>query len=127
MEEYSVNGCPVWYGFFNTFDERDEKEMRKTITTKKNAVGLHEITIYPYPEFGDEYNDESDTKVMSYYKKHTSSKEFTVGRVLSLIHEAFMCAVDEIFEGNDLYLKDMSISGFKYDPKTSTVYPTTES
>jgi hypothetical protein len=93
--------------------------MRKKIDAT-TASGLQEITIYLYPN-GD------DTKIRAYCKTHTSSMKFTVGRVLALIHEAFMCAVDEIFDGDSTYLHDRGLCGFTYNPKTRIVVPITES
>lgn len=126
MEKYSVEGCPVWYGFFNTFDRRDEKTMRKKLKSFDKVNGKHEITIVPYQDFGDG-KDDVDIKARNYSKKYTSSMPFTVGRVLSLIHESFMTAVDEVFDGSILYLSDTGLCGFKFDPVTRIVYPETQS
>lgn len=125
-ETHYVEGCPIWYGFFNTFNTKDEKELRKTINCSKNSDGFYEITIFPYPHIGDD-SDEEAIKVRKYCKKYKSSMKFTVGRVLTLIHESFMTAVDEIFNGDPIYLSDMGLCGFSYSPETNTVYPETNS
>lgn len=121
MNSYRIKGCPLSYGFFSSFNDKDEKTMRQHLDIEKNQNDQYEITIFPFAGLG------YDSKTTQYNKTYTSLVKFPIGRVLTLIHETFMCAINELFKGDETSLNDKNLCGFKFDPKTNTVYPIIES
>lgn len=115
MKTYTINGHAfLWRKYLHIVNGEDDEGMLDTQVTKH-----HKIKVYLDPGC---CLDEDKT----YYQSFKSSRGFVVGDILDAIIKTYWSFTEEYLEGDPSQLQ-LSVSRFKYDKTTRSVYPNLDS
>lgn len=92
---------------------------------QEDVTSSTEIKIYlDQARCSDDY---TGRKLKKIYKIYRCSAGFTVGKICILILKTYWDAIEEILNGDYIYIDNLSLASFAFDPETNSVYPDTDS
>ncbi len=121
MRKYSIDG---WCFLRSKYLKIEHAYKDQTSTLLEQVTDSNEISVYlDQGRCGD---DEDFIKNYHVVYKSDTGNGFTVVDILNLIIKTYLCAVNDIYDGNESFL-DLALHTFEYDPTSMSVYPSTDS